>query len=48
MSRVGGKRSSETVEIIKKEVKSNTKEFKGSEEEVMANSNDMLSKFKKN
>lgn len=32
----------------KKEVKSSTKEFKDSEEEVMANSNDMLSKFKKN
>ena len=32
----------------KKEVKLNTKEFKDTEEEVMANSNDMLSKFKKN
>lgn len=32
----------------KKEVKLNTNEFKDSEEEVMANSNDMLSKFKQN
>lgn len=32
----------------KKEVKVDTNEFKDSEEEVMANSNDMLSKFKNN